>query len=131
MIKKLWTDNKRKLTEGEEIVRAEVEEQGAGDAQAALQYAAVTIHAARAEQARLWESIKDQRLVIQRLQFPRIYPPHCPTDTDEIAQEIYAVAAHIVELMQRAGMQGDYEVTFNSMVEIASFGQPLCVASEE
>jgi len=130
MIKKLWIDNERALTEGERLVLAEIEEQAAGDAQAALQYAAVTIHAARAEQGRLLESVKDQRLVIQRLQFPGIYPSRCPAGAEEIARQIYAVAAHVVELMKREGMEEDYDVTFNSMVEIASFGELERAAAE-
>lgn len=123
MIKKLWTDNRRDLTEGERLVRAEIAELTAGDAQAALEYAAVTIHAARKEQERLWEMIKDQRLVIQHLQFPGIYPPKCPAGEEEIARQIYAVAAHIVDLMEREGMQENYEVTYNSMREVASLGE--------
>jgi hypothetical protein len=82
--------------------------------------------AALREQERLWEIIKDQRQIIQRLQFPKIYPPNCPIGEEEIAQEIYEVAAHIKALMEREGMQENYEVTYNCMVEIASFGTRLC-----
>lgn len=131
MINKFWPENKRELTEGESLTLAELTEQGAGDQAEALNYAAVTIRAARLEQDRLWEIIKDQRLVIQRLQFPGIYPHDCPIGEEETARQIYAVAAHVVELMKREGMQSNYDVTFNCMSEIASYGQPLCAVSNE
>ncbi len=42
---------------------------------------------------------------------------------EALARQIYGLAAHVVELMERAGMQEDYEVTYNAMREIASFGE--------
>lgn len=131
MIEKLWKDNRRELTEGEKFVRAELVEQGGDDAAEALNYAAVTLHAARIEQERLWQIIKDQRIVIQRLQFPNIYPHNSPIGEEETARQIYAVAAHIVELMKREGMEQNYDVTFNCMSEVASYGVPLVAAHQE
>ena len=131
MFKKLWKDSRRKLTVGESRALDEIKEQGGGDPGECLNYAAVSLSMARAEQDRLREIIGRLRHTVQRLQFPNIYPPNCPAGEEEIAREIYAVAAHVVELMRREGMEENYEVTFNSMAEIAGFGEPLCVSSDE
>ena len=52
----------------------------------------------------------------------RIITPRTPVGAKKVAPEIYAVAARLVELMRREGMEADYDVTFNSLVEIAALG---------
>lgn len=131
MIIKDWQKNKRELTEDECLLLEEIKEQGAGDTDDALNYAAVSLRMARKEQDRLRNVIEDLRGQVQRLEFPDLYPPNIPEGAESIAERIYAAAAHAVKLMQREGMQENYEVTFNSLSEIASYGRPLCVVSDE
>lgn len=129
MIVKDWRTNKRALTEGERLALDEIKEQGAGGVEESLNYAAVTLRAARTEQERLEGVIRDLRLEVQRLEFPGLYPPDIPEGAERVAARIYQAAQHIKELMEREGMQGDYDLTYNSMAEIASLGKPLCAAS--
>lgn len=124
--RKVLSFMKRKsLTSAEEATRRKLLKESGGDAELALTETVQRLHMARGEEARLGELVKAQRLEIQRLSFPGIYPPDCPEGDEAVAARIYEVAAHIVALMEREQMQGNYDVTYNSMVEIAGYGQPL------
>lgn len=117
------TGTRRALLGTEAAVRAEFVEAGGGDAEAALDHAAIRLRMAQAEESRLLELVGRLRLTNQRLQFPQIYPPNSPVGAEQLAEVIYGVAARIVELMEREGMQDDYDETYNSMVAIARLGQ--------
>jgi hypothetical protein len=127
---KLWAQNRRELTDSEKQVLGEMLWQAGGDVAEALNFGAVSIHSAAGERARLNELIKAQRLEIQRLQFPGLYA-NVPEGAEAVAQRIYEMAARAVELMQREGMQDEYDVTFNSLSEIARYGQPLCPVAKD
>ena len=122
---KRWLDETQGLLPAQQVIAEEIEREAQGDHEAAIRYAAQTIWMLRAEEDRLTEIIKRQRLEIQRLAFPAIYPPELPDGQEAIAERIYEVAGHIVKLMEREGMQTDYDVTYNSLREIASFGAEL------
>jgi hypothetical protein len=111
------------LTPSEQLIAAEIEEQSRGNYDEAIRYAAMSLCMARAEEDRLTEIIKRKRLEIQRLTFPGLYPPDLPFGQEAVAERIYKAAQQMIVMMEREGMQADYDVTYNSLREIASFGE--------
>ena len=120
---KRYLDETMSLTQGEQLIADEIEQQAQGDYDEAIRYAAKSLRMARAEEDRLMEIIKRKRLEVQRLTFPGLYPPDLPHGQEAVAERIYEAARHMVEMMKREGMQEDYDVTYHSLVEIASFGE--------
>jgi|SRR5215213_973952 len=122
---KRWLDETQELTPAEQIIAEEIEQQAQGNYEDAIHYAAKSLRMARAEEDRLTEIIKRKRLEIQRLTFPGLYPPDLPHGQEAVAERIYEAARHMVELMKREGMQENFDVTYNSLVEIARLGENL------
>ena len=120
---KRFLDETMSLTPGAQMIADEIEEQARGNYDDVIRYAARSLHLARVEQDRLAEIIKRKRLEIQRLAFPGLYPPDLPHGQEAVAERIYEAARHMVEMMKCEGMQKNYGVTYNSLVEIASFGE--------
>ncbi len=120
---KRWLDETQGLTPAQRVIAEEIEQQAQGNYDEAIRYAAKAIWMLRAEDDRLTEIIRRKRLEIQRLAFPAIYPPELPVGQEAVAERIYEVAGYIVKLMEREGMQADYDVTYNSLKEIAGFGE--------
>lgn len=120
---KRYLDETMSLTPGEQLIANEIEEQARGNYDEAIRYAARSLRMARAEEDRLTEIIKRKRLEIQRLTFPGLYPPDLPHDQEAVAERIYEAARLMVAMMEKEGMQADYDVTYNSLREIASFGE--------
>lgn len=118
-------DETQGLLPAQKVIAEEIEQQAQGNYDEAIRYAAKAIWMLRAEDDRLTEIIRRKRLEIQRLAFPAIYPPELPVGQEAVAERIYEVVGHIVRLMEREGMQADYEVTYNSLKEIAGFGEEL------
>ncbi len=112
-----------RLTPGEQLIADEIEEQARGNYDEAIRYAAKSLRMARAEEDRLTEIIKRKRLEIQRLTFPGLYPPDLSHGQEAVAERIYEAARHMVEMMKREDMQETFDVTYNSLVEIAGFGE--------
>lgn len=122
---KRWLDQTQELTPAERAIAEEIEGQAQGNYEDAIRYAAKALRMARAEDNRLTEIIKRKRLEIQKLSFPGLYPPDSPHGQEAAAERIYEAARQMVGMMEREGMQADYDVTYNSLVEIASFGGSL------
>lgn len=122
---KRWLDKLQELTPKEKAIVEEIEEQARGNYGDAIRYAAQALWMARAEDERLTELIKKKRLEIQRLSFPGLYPPDIPQGQEAVAERIYEAARRMVEMMEREGMQSDYDVTYNCLKEIAGFGEKL------
>jgi hypothetical protein len=120
---KRWLDETQELTPAERAIANEIEEQAQGNYEDAIRYAAKALRMARAEDDRLTEIIKRKRLEIQRLSFPGLYPPDSPHGQEAVAERIYFAAGQMVEMMEREGMQSDYDVTYHSLIEIAGFGE--------
>jgi hypothetical protein len=120
---KRYLDETTSLTPSEQLIADEIEEQARGNYDKAIRYAAKSLRMARAEEDRLTEIIKKKRLEIQRLTLPGLYPPDLPHGQEAVAERIYEAARQMVAMMEREGMQADYEVTYNSLREIASFGE--------
>jgi hypothetical protein len=120
---KRYLDETMSLTPGEQAIADEIEQQAQGNYDEAIRYAAKSLRMARSEEDRLTEIIKRKRLEIQRLAFPGLYPPDSPHGQEAVAARIYEAARHMVEMMEREGMQEDFDVTYHSLVEIASFGE--------
>ena len=120
---KRYLDETMSLTPGEQLIANEIEEQARGNYDEALRYAAKSLRMARAEDERLTEIIKRKRLEIQRLTFPGLYPPDLPHGQEAVAERIYEAARQMVGMMEREEMQTDYDLTYNSLREIASFGE--------
>ena len=120
---KCWLDQTQELTSAEQVVADEIEGQAQGNYEDAIRYAAKALRMARAEDDRLTEIIKRKRLEIQKLSFPGLYPPDSPHGQKAVAERIYLAASQMVGMMEREGMQADYDVTYNSLKEIASFGE--------
>jgi len=120
---KRYLDETMSLTQGEQAIADEIEQQAQGNYDEAIRYAAKSLRMARNEEDRLTEIIKRKRLEIQRLAFPGLYPPDLPHGQEAIAARIYEAARQMVEMMKREGMQEDFDVTYHSLVEIASFGE--------
>lgn len=116
-------DELQELSPAEQLIAGEIEQHAQGNYSEAVRYAAKAIWMARAEDDRLTEIIKRKRLEIQKLAFPGIYPPEIPHGQEAVAERIYEVAWHMVKMMERERMQADYDVTYNSLIVIASFGQ--------
>jgi hypothetical protein len=111
------------LTPGEQAIADEIEQQAQGNYDEAIRYAAKSLRMARSEEDRLTEIIKRKRLEIQRLAFPGLYPPDLPHGREAVAAHIYEAARHMVEMMEREGMQEDFDVTYHSLVEIAKLSE--------
>lgn len=122
---KRWLDQTQELTSAERAIADEIEGQARGNYEEAIRYAAKALRMARAEDDRLTEIIKRKRLEIQKLSFPGLYPPDSPHGQEAIAERIYLAARQMVEMMEREGMQEDFDVTYHSLVEIAGFGEGL------
>jgi hypothetical protein len=122
---KQWLNETQELTSAERIIAEEIEQQAQGNYEDAIRYAAKALQMARAEEDRLTDVIKRKRLEIQRLTFPGLYPPDLPHGQDAVAERIYETARHMVELMKREGMQENFDVTYNSLAEIAKLGESL------
>lgn len=122
---KQYLDETISLTPGEQLIAEEIEQQAQGNYDEAIRYAAKSLRMARGEEDRLTEIIKRKRLEIQKLSFPGLYPPDLPHGQEAVAERIYEAARQMVEMMEREGMQTDYDVTYNSLREIASFGGSL------
>ena len=120
---KRWLDETQELTPDQQLIAGEIEQQAEGNYDEAIRYAAKEIWMLRLEDDRLTEIIRRKRREIQRLSFPAIYPPELPDDQEAIAERINEVAGYMVKLMEQKGMQADYDVTYNSLKEIASFGE--------
>lgn len=120
---KRYLDETMTLTPGEQLIADEIEEQARGNYDEAIRYAAKSLRMARAEEDRLTEIIKRKRLEIQRLTFPGLYPPDLPHSQEAVAERIYEAARQMVGMMEREEMQTDYDSTYNSLREIASFGE--------
>lgn len=120
---KRYLDETMSLTPGEQLIANEIEEQARVNYDEALRYAAKSLRMARAEEDRLTEIIKRKRLEIQRLTFPGLYPPDLPHGQEAVAERIYEAVRRMVGMMEMEGMQADYDVTYNSLREIASFGE--------
>jgi len=120
---KRWLDEIQELTPAERAIADEIEQQAQGNYEEAIRYAAQALRMARAEDERLTEIIKRKRLEIGRLSFPGLYPPDLPHGEEAVAGRIYEAARQMVGMMEREGMQADYDVTYNSLKEIASFGE--------
>ncbi len=120
---KRFLDETMRLTPGEQLIADEIEEQARGNYDEAIRYAAKSLHMARAEEHRLTEIIKKKRLEIQRLTFPGLYPPDLPHGQEAVAERIYEAARHMIEMMKREGMQENFDVIYNSLVEITSFAE--------
>ncbi len=98
-------------------------QQAQGNTELALSDAVQSLHASLHEQDRLWVLVQEHRVEIQRLTLPGLFSHDHPASAEQIAERIYEAAARIVKMMESAKMQDDYEVTFNSMAEIASYGK--------
>jgi hypothetical protein len=122
---KRWLDHLQELSPKEKIIAEEIEQQARGSYEEAIRYAARALWMARAEDERLTELIKKKRLEIQRLSFPGLYPPNLPEGQEAVAERIYEAASQMIVLMERENMQADYDVTYNSLTEIARFGEKL------
>ena len=120
---KRFLDETMSLTPWEQAIADEIERQAQGNYDEAIRYAAKSLYMARSEEDRLTEIIKRKRLEIQRLAFPGHYPPDLPHGQDAVAERIYEAARQMVEMMKREGMQENFDVTYHSLVEIASFGE--------
>lgn len=122
---KRYLDERTGLTAGEQAIAEEIKRQAQGDYDEAIRYAARSLRMARAEEDRLTGIITRKRLEIQKLSFPGLYPPDSPHGQEAVAERIYEAAQQMVGMMEREGMQADYDVTYNSLREIASFGEKL------
>lgn len=122
---KRWLVQTQELTPAEQAIADEIEGQAQGNYEDAIRYAAKALRMARAEDDRLTEIIKRKRLEIQRLCFPGLYPRDSPHGQEAVAERIYLAAGQMVGMMEREGMQSDYDVTYHSLVEIAGFGEKL------
>jgi hypothetical protein len=122
---KRYLDETMSLTPGQQLIADEIEAQAKGNYDEAIRYAAKSLRMARAEEDRLTAIIKRKRLEIQRLTFPGPYPPDLPDGQEAIAERIYEAARHMLEMMEKEGMRRDYDVTYNSLIEITRLGENL------